>query len=63
LRTADGGDLAVESADRVAVSFAAGDHVRIGGGSGEVEGQDLAREGREDLVGCLVQVMFAAAVR
>jgi hypothetical protein len=41
LRAADGGDPAVESADGVAVCFAGGDHVRVGGG-GEIEGQNLA---------------------
>jgi hypothetical protein len=34
LGAADGGDLSVESADRVAVSFAAGDDVGVGGGRG-----------------------------
>lgn len=62
LRSANSGDLAIESADRVAVCFAAGDHVRVGGSRGEVEGQDLAGEGGKDFVGCLMQVMLATAV-
>ncbi|MBY8872017.1 hypothetical protein K7640_09205 [Micromonospora sp. PLK6-60] len=55
LGPADGGNLGVEPVDRVTEPLPAGDDVGIGAGRREVEGQHLAREGGEDLVGGLVR--------
>src|SRR5215470_1998733 len=56
LRPTDGGDLGVERVDGAADAVPVGDDVSVGAGRSEVEGEDLARKGGEDLADCLMQL-------